>query len=110
MLGLAQLGARLGVQLEAQLGIGWEIGIRGSAGLTYLGLVLGIGSGLVSAWKPGPARGSTNIICIPNAIFKVSKCHSCGELALFSPNILYFSNIFFFSEKYLARACSFTVD
>ena len=35
MLGLAQLGARLGVQLEAQLGIGWEIGIRSSAGLTY---------------------------------------------------------------------------
>ena len=66
MLGLAQFGARLGVQLEAQLGIGWEIGIRfglaqGSAGLNYLGLVLGIGSGLVSAWKPGPARGSTNI-------------------------------------------------
>ena len=61
MLGLAQLGARLGVQLEAQLGIGWEIGIRGSAGLTYLGLVLGIGSGLVSAWKPGPARGLINI-------------------------------------------------
>ena len=43
MLGLAQLGARLGVQLEAQLGIGWIIGIR----LAWLGAQLG---SLVSAW------------------------------------------------------------
>ena len=98
MLGLAQLGARLGVQLEAQLGIGWEIGIRfglaqGSAGLTCLGLVFGIGSGLGSAWKPGPARCSTNIHLHPQCHF--SKFHPCGELALFSPNILRFFNTFF---------------
>ena len=54
MLGLAQLGTRLGVQLDAQLGIGWGISIRfglaqGSAGPTCLGLVLGIGSELGSA-------------------------------------------------------------
>ena len=74
-LGLVQLGARLGVQLEARLGIDWEIGdsvwlAQGSAGLTYLGLVLGIGSGLGSAWKSGPARGSTNIPLHPQYHFQ----------------------------------------
>ena len=75
MLGLAQLGARLEVQLEAQLGIGWSTGIRfdlaqGSARLTCLGLVLGIGSRLGSAWKPGPARGSTTIHLHPQCHFQ----------------------------------------
>ena len=79
MLGLAQLGARLGVQLEAQLGIGWRIGIQfglaqGSARLTCLSLVVESGSGLGLAWKSGPARGSTNthFHCNPNVIFKIS--------------------------------------
>ena len=86
MLGLAQLGARLGVQLEAQLGIGWEMGIRfglaqGSAGLTCLGLVLGICSGLGSAWKPGPARCSTIIHLHPQCHFQ-SFTHAVNLLYL----------------------------
>ena len=86
MLALAQFGARLGVQLEARLGIGWEIGIRyglaeGSAGLTCLGLVLGIGSGLGSAWKPGPARGSANIPLHPQYYFQ-SFTHAVNMLYL----------------------------
>ena len=93
MLGLAQLGARLGVQLEARLGIGWEIGIRfglaqGPAGLTCLGLVLGIGSGLGSAWKPVPARGSTNIPLHPQYHFQ-SFAHAV--------NLLYLVRTFFTS-------------
>ena len=96
MLGLAQLGARLGVQLEAQLGIGWEIGIRfglaqGSAGLTCLGLVLGIGSGLGSVWKPGPARCSTNIHLHPQCHFQ-SFTHAV--------NLLYLVLTFFASPRY----------
>ena len=39
-----------------------------------------------------------------------SKFLPCGELVLFSSNIVHFSKKFFLSEKYLARACSFTVD
>ena len=73
MLGLAQLGARLGVQLGAQLGIGWGIRIRfglGSARLTCLRLVLEIGSGLGSARKPGPARGSANTHLHPQCHFR----------------------------------------
>ena len=113
MLGLAQLRARLGVQLEARLGIGWEIGIRfglaqGSAGLTCLGLVLGIGSGLGSAWKPGPSRGSTNIPLHPQYHFQ-SFTHAVNMLYLVRT---FFTSpiIFFLSEKYIASACSFTVD
>ena len=61
MLGSVQLGARLEVQLEAQLGIdrgsglGIQLGLtRDLARLTWLGLVPGISS----TWKPGPARSS----------------------------------------------------
>ena len=96
MLGLAQLGARLGVQLEAQLGIGWEIRIRfglaqGSAGLTCLGLVLGIGS----AWKPGPARCSTNIHLHPQCHFQ-SFTHAVNLLYLV--RTFFASPIFFFCK------------
>ena len=102
MLGSVQLGARLGVQLEARLGIGWEIGIRfglaqGSAGLTCLGLVLGIGSGLGSAWKPGQGSRFDQHPFASPMLF--SKFHPCGEHALFSPNILHFSKIFFFKAR-----------
>ena len=98
LLGLAQLGARLGVQLEAQLGIGWRIGIRfglaqGSARLTCLGLVLGIGSD----WKPGPARGSTNIHLHPQCHFQ-SFTHAV--------NLFYLVRTFFTSPRRFFKARS----
>ena len=115
-----QLNARLGsarssarVQLEARLGIGWEIGIRfglaqGSAGLTCLGLMLGIGSGLGSAWRPGPPRRSTNIPLHPQYHFQ-SFTHAVNMLYLV--RTFFFSPIIYFlSERCLARACSFAVD
>ena len=87
MLGLA----RLEVQLGAQLGIESVIWIRfglaqGSARLTCLSLVLGIGPGLGSAWKPGPARGSTNTHLNPQCQFQ-SFIHAV--------NLFYLVRIFF---------------
>ena len=62
--------------------------------LTCLGLVLGTGSRLGSALKPGPARGSTNIHLCPQCHFK-SFTHACSELVLFSPNIFHFPKTIF---------------
>ena len=102
MLGLAQFGARLGVQLEARLGIGWEIGIRyglaeGSAGLTCLGLVLGIGSGLARLGLE--ARTGSRFDQHPFAsLTPFSKCQSVTHAV----NLLYLVRTFFTSPRFFS--------
>ena len=99
MLGLAQLGARLGVQLEAQLGIGWEIGIRGSAGLTYLGLVLGDRLGARLGLE---ARSGSRFDQHPFAsLTPFSKCQSVTHAVnlLYLVRTFFTSPIFFFQRE-----------
>ena len=85
MLGLAQLGDRLGIQLKAQLGIGWGIGIRsglaqGSVRITCLDLVLGIGSGLGLEVRSVSMLDQRSFA----SPMPFSNFHPCGELIYMS--------------------------